>query len=218
LLEEVLASFRPFTVEEVERLRHDGAILLDTRSPDAFAAGHIPGAVNIGLGGTYAAWAGTLLPADERIVVVAEAGKEQESATRLARVGYERVVGYLDGGFAAWRATGRATASHPRWNAVQLAAELESDPELTVLDVRTPTEWQGGHLGQALHLPLNRMSQPGQIDRVVPHGRRLAVHCKGGYRSSIAISLLRQRGFDDIVDLAAGYDGWVQAGLPIATS
>jgi glyoxylase-like metal-dependent hydrolase (beta-lactamase superfamily II)/rhodanese-related sulfurtransferase len=217
LLEDVLAKFTSLTAEEVEQKQSGGAVLLDVRSPDHFAAGHIPRSVNVGLGGTYASWTATLLPADERIVVIAKPGKENEAATRLARVGYENVVGYLKGGVDSWRASGRQLASHPRWSANQLAEELQRDPALAVLDVRTPREWQAGHLRGALHLPLNRMSQPGQIERVVPRGKKLAVHCAGGYRSSIAISLLRQQGFNDIVDLAPGYDGWVHNGLPVTT-
>ena len=214
LLQEVLAKYAPLSVDQVEALRKEGAVVLDVRDPDHFAAGHVPGAVNVGLGGTYASWAATLLPADERIVIVAEAGKENEAATRLARVGYENVVGFLRGGVEAWREAGPALAWHPRWSPNELAAALEKDPDLVVLDVRTPLEWKGGRLRGALHLPLNRMHQPGQIERAVPRGKRLAVHCAGGYRSSIAISLLRQHGFHQVADLATGYEGWVQAGLP----
>jgi rhodanese-related sulfurtransferase len=217
LLEEVLASFTSLTAAQVEQLQKAGAVLLDVRSPDRFAAGHVPGAINVGLGGTYASWAATLLPADERIVIIADPGKENEAATRLARVGYENVIGYLAGGAESWVTNGQRLASHPRWSAAELAVALEQDSNLAILDVRAPREWQAGHLAGAIHLPLNRMAQPGQIERAVPRGQKLAVHCAGGYRSSIAISLLRQQGFHEVADLAPGYDGWVRSGLPTTT-
>jgi glyoxylase-like metal-dependent hydrolase (beta-lactamase superfamily II)/rhodanese-related sulfurtransferase len=216
--------------EQVERLvsRHDGhAIVLDTRSAVSFGVGHLPGSIHIALSGQYASWAATLLGLASAVVLVTEDVEQVEEArTRLARVGIETVAGYLDGGVLAWERSGRKLAQVPQVSVVDLGRELRQRPgEIQVLDVRTTAELQGGHIAQARHKPLDQLALAsddagrrrlaallGDLDPAAP----TAVHCKSGYRSSIAASLLERYGFENVMNVVGGFDAWLAQDLPVA--
>ncbi len=208
---------QPLTPDEFAARVDAGAIPLDVRRNVAFGAGHVPGAVNIGLGGNFASWCGSLLPVDEPLVLVTadepgvhEAGVH-EAVLRLARVGLHRVVGFLQGGMDAWTAAGRAQAELPQIAVEDLAARRERG-ELAVLDVRTVTEHDGAHVPGAANIPLPELER--RVTEVVRDGP-LAVICKSGYRSSAACSLLRRHGIEVLFNVAGGTDAFVAAGLPV---
>jgi hydroxyacylglutathione hydrolase len=188
----------------------DGASLVDVRTPAAFGTGHVPGSVNIGLGGQFASWAGTLLPASRPIVIVAE-DREQvdEAALRLSRVGLEGLAGYLDGGIAAWDRAGLPLDTVPQVTVDELEALMREDPALQVVDVRRAPEYAAGHVPRALHRPLDRLER--ELDGLDP-ARPTAVLCAGGYRSSAAAGLLRRHGFCDLRNVVGGTSAWTAAG------
>jgi hydroxyacylglutathione hydrolase len=204
----------PLEPREVERRMEEGATLLDVRGSAAFGAGHVPGAVNIGLGGQFASWAGTLLASDRPIVIAAEdeAGV-REAVTRLARVGLENVAGFLAGGVAAWDKVGLPLAPVPQITVDELFAQLlERREGLQVLDVRRPGEYAGGHVPGALSHPLDRLER--ELPALDP-ARPTAVICAGGYRSSAATSLLQRRGFRDLLNVVGGTSAWIAAGYDV---
>jgi glyoxylase-like metal-dependent hydrolase (beta-lactamase superfamily II)/rhodanese-related sulfurtransferase len=197
-------GLKPLTLAQARRRAAAGAQLLDTRDPAYFAAGHIPGSLNIGLGGKFATFAGMLLDLKKPIVVVAEKGKERESALRLARVGFDRVAGYLDGGAAAAHAAGAPLASFPRLSAEQLRQRLASRRPPAVLDVRGAAEREASAIRGSVHIPLGAL--PRRLGEV-PKGE-LVVTCAGGYRSAMAVSLLLAAGRDGVADLDGGMGAW----------
>ena len=208
-LEHALA---PLTLEAVLERQAAGACVLDARDPDAFAAGHLRGSLNVGLGGRFAEWVGTLLPSDRELVLVTEPGKEREAATRLGRIGFDHVGGFLDGGPAAFAARPELVARVSRVDADELARRLAAPAPPLVLDVRGPGEVEAGHLAGALTIPLPELEE-----RVaeVPRDRPLVLQCAGGYRSMIAASLLEPHGFEGLTDLVGGFGAWSRAGHPV---
>jgi len=196
------------------RLQQSGAVVLDTRADTQFAAGHIPESVNIPLSGQFASWAGALIGLETDLLLVAENPERAiESRMRLARVGIERVAGYLAGGLEAWRAAGQPVEQLTHITVHDLEVLQRDASDLQIADVRRPAEWEEGHIAGALLLPLNRIAtEMGQLDR----DRPIAVHCKGGYRSAIAASLLRRAGFPRVVNVTGGFDAWKAADLPVA--
>lgn len=187
-----------------------GAALLDVRSAASFGAGHLPGSLNIGLGGQFASWTGTLVPSERPLLVVAEdESGAREAVMRLARVGLETVAGYLDGGIAAWHGAGLPLSTLPQIAVNELRARLAERPAPQVVDVRRHSEWAAGHVPGALHLPLDRLER--EAGRLDP-SRATAVICAGGYRSSAAASLLEQRGFRELYNVIGGTSAWVAAG------
>jgi hydroxyacylglutathione hydrolase len=205
-LERVLATaLKPLELDEVLRLVKSGARLLDTRDADAFAAEHLRGSINIGLSGRYASWVGTVLDPAHPIVLVTVPGKEEESATRLGRIGFDRIAGYLRGGVAAAQARPAELVHGARVDREALVKRLAAPKPPQVVDVRTNTEWSAGHIEGALHLLLDDLTK--NLARV-PKDRELVMVCKSGYRSSIAASLLQAAGFERVTDLAGGMDAW----------
>jgi glyoxylase-like metal-dependent hydrolase (beta-lactamase superfamily II)/rhodanese-related sulfurtransferase len=205
-------------LERILQAIRDGDTVLDAREPDDFARGHIGGSVNIGLSGKYASWAGVLLDRDRRIWLVAAPGKETEAAMRLGRIGFDHVAGYLEGGSAAFEKGSAASGTKPdhvrsfqRRTAAELAAELASTAPPHVLDVRAQSEWNDKHIEGAQLVPLDQLEE--RIGEV-PKGKRIVVHCAGGYRSSVAASLLMKHGRTQIEDLIGGIGAWVAAGNP----
>ena len=197
---------------EVARLGGAGAVVLDTRSSAAFGAAHLPGSIHIDLDGPFASWAGTVVPAASRIVLVTGgAGGVDEARMRLARVGIESLAGYLDGGVAAWSASGRPVGAAEQIAVDELAARLE-EGSCGVLDVRRGPEWDAGHIAEAVARPLAELAGSGAE---IAAGKPLAVICAGGYRSSIAASLLLRRGRRDVVNVVGGMAAWNAAGLPV---
>jgi hydroxyacylglutathione hydrolase len=189
-----------------------GAQLLDVREASEFAREHLAGSINIGLGGQYATWAGTVLDSARPIVIIAEPGREQEAALRLGRIGFDLVKGYLKGGMEAL--VRRPDMVHPtqRVSAPMVAEELASSNPPMVLDVRNPREWATKHIDGSVNVPLNHLR-----DRIaeIPRDRRLAIHCAGGYRSSIAASILHQSGITNLIEMAGGLAAWEAAKLPV---
>lgn len=214
-LEPMLAALRALPPADVHRMSRQGeAVVLDTRAPADFGRGHIPGSINIGIDGRYAAWVGTILEPATPFLIVAEAEREKEAAMRLGRVGYDNVVGILGGGFPAWVAEGLPVRDLPQVEVQDLARRIEAGA-IRVLDVRGAGEWEAGHIASAMHLDLQdlavRPSLPG------PGAGPVAIICGSGYRSSIAASLLARAGADaPFVNVVGGMAAWKEAGLPVS--
>jgi rhodanese-related sulfurtransferase len=206
-----LPPLRGIPAPELQRMLAEGEIALDVRSGDAFAAGHVPGSINIALGGQFASWAGTVLGLNSHPVLIADSDAQVEEArVRLARVGIEALDGYLAGGVTAWKDAGLPLSTVSQITAQELQQRLQSQ-QVQVLDVRRGPEWDAGHIDGATWWPLDnfRVSPP-----EIHHDALLAVHCKSGYRSMIAASLLQRAGFQRVINVAGGFDAWQQANLP----
>ncbi len=211
-LDEALArELNPMTLELVLALQRTGGQILDTRDPTEFAAAHLAGSLNVGLGGQYATWAGTLLDRERPIVIIADPGREYEAATRLGRIGFDHIVGYLQDGLHSLKTRPDLTATTERVSA-PLASERLARGEALAVDVRAPGERAQKSVAGSVSLPLNHLAErAGEL----PTDRPLLVYCAGGYRSSIAASLLQQRGFTQVSEIAGGLAAWETAGLPI---
>ena len=198
---------------ELKAILADGGIALDVRPGEEFAAGHVPGSVNIALSGQFASWAGALLGLAARPVLIAESEEAvAEARMRLARIGLEDAAGYLKGGVEAWKKAGLPLAQIAQIT-VELLSRRSQDGAVQVLDVRREREWDEGHIEGASWWPLDNFKvSPPEIDRAVP----IAVHCKGGYRSMIACSLLQRAGFQNVVNVVGGFDAWQAAKLPVS--
>lgn len=210
---ESLPPLAALPAAEVFRLQQQGATVLDTRPATPFCSVHVPGSIQIGLGGQFAAWAGAILGLDRDLILVADDDKAAEEARlRLARVGIERVLGKLQDGIAGWARADLPWAEIDQIPVQDLSAEMAADPELTVVDVRRPAEWNQGHLPHAVLQPLDQLRIGlASLDPEKP----TAVHCKGGYRSTIACSLLEAHGFKKLMNVLGGFDAWSAAGLPV---
>jgi hydroxyacylglutathione hydrolase len=202
---------QPLTPQEVQQL--DGHVLLDVRSAADFGAGHVPGSMNIGLGGQFAMWAGSLIPLNASIVIIADTGAQvDESVVRLARVGIENVKGYLEGGVTSWRDAGLPVNVLPQVSVAELSERIAID-DMQIVDVRRPAEYESGHVPSALNAPLaslNKSLGPLKLEK----DKLTAVICAGGYRSSAAASLLQQQGFSNLLNVSGGTGAWVNAGYP----
>ena len=207
----VLSAVEP---AELKTLLAEGGIALDVRPGEQFAGGHVPGSVNIALSGQFASWAGALLGLAACPVLIAESQEAvAEARMRLARIGLEDSRGYLRGGIEAWSQAGFPLATLPQISVETLSDRLRGSG-LQVLDVRREPEWEAGHIAGATWWPLDNFKvAPPEIDRNIP----IAVHCKGGYRSMIACSLLQRAGFQNVVNVVGGFDAWQQAKLPSVT-
>jgi glyoxylase-like metal-dependent hydrolase (beta-lactamase superfamily II) len=205
-----LEALSPMNPAEFKALLEDGGIALDVRPAEQFAIGHVPGSVNIALGGQFASWAGALLGLAARPVLIAESQQEiDEARVRLARVGLEGACAYLKGGVEAWARAGLPLTTISQIGVDDLSLRLRAEP-MQVLDVRREPEWDAGHIDDAQWWPLDNFRvAPPEIDR----NTMVAVHCKGGYRSMIACSLLRRAGFEKVVNVVGGFDAWQQAKL-----
>jgi glyoxylase-like metal-dependent hydrolase (beta-lactamase superfamily II) len=205
-------ELNPMTLDQVLALQEAGGQLLDTRDPNDFAAAHLAGSINIGLGGQYATWAGTVLSRENPIVIIADPGREHESATRLGRIGFDHVVGYLKDGLGSLASRPDLTATTERISAALASERLATGVPL-LIDVRGEREREQKHVAASINVPLNHL-----IERVgeLPTHRPLLLHCAGGYRSSIAASLLHARGFRHVSEIAGGIAAWEAAGLPVS--
>lgn len=208
-------SLKPLALEEVLRLKNAGAQILDVRDPAYFEAAHFTGSMNIGLGGQYATWSGTLLDREKPIVIIAEPGREEEAEMRLGRIGFDHVAGYLQGGMQPLDSRPELVGRTLRLTAEDLAQELSSGRPPFVLDVRSPREWNDKHLEASVNVPLNRLRE--NLSKV-PRDRRVVVHCASGYRPSIATSLLKMEGLNDVTDLVGGIAAWQAAQMPTKRS
>jgi rhodanese-related sulfurtransferase len=195
---------------EMMRRHAEGAVILDTRDDIDFAAGHVRGSINVGLGGRFAEYAGEVVAAGTPIVLITPAGQETEARVRLARIGFDSVVGALDDPVRSLLDHPDLVDSSSRLTARELTRLLDS---VQLVDVRGPGEVALGRIAGAVSIPLAELvTRAGELDR----GRPVVAYCEGGYRSSIAASTLQAQGFTDVSDLLGGYAGWVAAGLPVA--
>jgi hydroxyacylglutathione hydrolase len=207
-----LPELPPISPSALKSMLDQGVLALDVRPGDQFAQGHVPGSINIALSGQFASWAGTVLGLSARPVLIADSPEQlSEARLRLARVGIENASGYLTGGVAGWKQAGLELAELPQVTVQALHDRLQAHAS-QLLDVRREPEWQAGHVEGATWWPLDNFKvSPPEIDR----DRPIAVHCKSGYRSMIACSLLQRAGFRNITNVIGGFDAWQQAKLPI---
>lgn len=187
-----------------------GAIMLDVRAAEEFAKGFVPNSINIGIDGQFALWVGALIPdLKQTILVIAPEGREEETVIRLARVGHDNCIGYLKGGFAAWKASGKEVDTIKSISAEEFAQILNSNPSINVLDVRKKSEYDSEHVLNVHNFPLDYINQNmAQIDK----NKEYYIHCAGGYRSMIAASILKARGFDKLIDIAGGFKAIKETG------
>ncbi len=187
------------------------ALVLDTRNADEFARGFIPNSINIGLDGSFAMWVGELIvDLKQEILLVTDTGKETEAITRLSRVGYDHTIGYLAGGFSAWKEAGKTYDTVNRMPASGLEELLQHEKPV-VIDVRRKSEYDSQHLEGALNIPLNRIND--HLSEF-PKDKPFVLHCAGGYRSMIAASILKQRGWENFSDVSDGFSGIARTHLP----
>jgi glyoxylase-like metal-dependent hydrolase (beta-lactamase superfamily II)/rhodanese-related sulfurtransferase len=208
----VARGLTPLSPEAFEAVVNEtGALVLDTRKPQDFARGFVPNAVNIGLDGDFAPWVGTLVTdIAQPIVLVAEPGREPEVITRLSRVGYDNTLGYLEGGFAAWHNAGKETDRIESISAAEFAARHKAG-KLAVKDVRKQSEYEAEHVADAENVPLAYLSENmAAFDKTEPQ----YVHCAGGYRSMIAASILKARGYENVIDVAGGFKAIAETDVP----
>ena len=205
---------QPLTPQQVQQLRDEGHILLDVRSATDFGAAHVPGSTNIGLGGQFAMWAGSLIPLNAAIVVIADTGSQvDETVVRLARVGIENVKGYLEGGVQSWRDAGLTLDTITQISVAELNERIAND-DMQIVDVRRPAEYVNGHVPHASNAPLASLDKSlGPLN--LQKDKLTAVICAGGYRSSAAASLLQQQGFSNLLNVSGGTGAWVNAGYPV---
>jgi hydroxyacylglutathione hydrolase len=221
-LDETLARCTAMTLDDLLALQTAGAQILDTRDPAEFASAHLAGSVNVGLSGQYATWAGTILDREHPIAIIADPGRESESITRLGRIGFDHIVGYLQGGLHSLKSCPDLIVTTERVSA-QFAAELLASAEPpVVIDVRAPREREQKHIAGSLSFPLNHLqeklvSEKSAVEnlKAIPAGRLLLVYCAGGYRSSIAASLLQRAGHPQVTEIAGGITAWEAANLPV---
>lgn len=192
------------SIEEFKILKSGDVLVLDTRHASIFTQGFIPGSIFIGLEGRFAEWAGSLLSFDKPMILVTEPGKEEETVVRLSRVGFDKILGYLRGGFEAWQQAGEPTDMIIDIEADELAMDIPHDPNLVVVDVRRETEFADGHVAGAQNLPLNEMNDVVNLAHF-EENQNLYVHCAGGYRSVIAASLLKREGTHNLRNVLGGW-------------
>jgi rhodanese-related sulfurtransferase len=196
------------TYEQVREAIDGGAALVDGRTPEEFAQGHLRGAINIGLEGRYAEFAGSVLPADVDVVLLTEPGQELDGKNRLARIGFDRVIGYLADPYEAMFAHQDDVAVASRLTAKAFDERVSALTNLQIVDVRNPGEVDAGSIPNAIPIPVGQL--PSRLDELDPSAPTV-VYCAGGYRSSVAASLLRQRGFTDVSDILGGFGAWEEA-------
>jgi len=215
-LDQALArEMNPLTIEELLEMQANGAQILDTRDAVEFAAAHLRGSINIGLGGQYATWVGTVLDRAHPIVIIADPGRENEAAVRLGRIGFDHVAGYLQDGMRSLESRPELTVKTERVSAPFAAELLASEQAPLAVDVRAPREREQKFIAGSLGIPLNHLLE--NIG-MLPKDRALLMYCAGGYRSSIAASLLQKNGFDQVSEIAGGLAGWEAAKLPVETA
>jgi glyoxylase-like metal-dependent hydrolase (beta-lactamase superfamily II)/rhodanese-related sulfurtransferase len=211
-IDEVLErGVRPLSPEEFEAAANEtGALILDARNAQLFANGFVPNSINIGIDGSFAVWVGAMIPdLKQEILVVADEGREEEVITRLARVGYDYAIGYLKGGFEAWKADGKEVDTITSITVDELAKIKEADPSANILDVRKNSEFISEHVVDAENAPLDYINESmAKLDK----DKTYYVHCAGGYRSMVFNSILRARGYDKLVDVAGGFKSMKESG------
>ncbi len=208
VLERGLQALSPLAFEAAAN--ETGALLLDTRDPQTFAKGFVPNSINIGIDGNFAPWVGSLIPdIKQQILIIAEPGREEEVVTRLSRVGYDYSIGYLEGGFAAWQAAGKEIDTIKSINARELN-QLYQKGKVNIIDVRKQSEYLSEHVVDVINAPLDTVN-----DQIISMDKKQTyyLHCASGYRSMIFASILKARGFDNLVDIQGGFKAIKETGL-----
>ena len=196
----------PLSLVEFKKLKEDAdTLVLDTRHASVFINGFIPESIFIGLEGRFAEWAGILLPFDKKILLVTEPGLEKDTIVRLARVGFEKIIGYLDGGFESWRNADEKIDIIIDVEPDELAMDIKFDENLLVLDVRKELEYDVEHLSESMNIPLENLIDPASMTDL-EENFNIYIHCAGGYRSVIASSLIKRQGIHNIRNIAGGFD------------
>ena len=205
-------GLQPLAPQAFEDLANESdALILDTRDPQVFAKAFIPNAINIGLNGQFAPWVGALIPdLKQNILLVTDEGKAEETITRLARVGYDHTIGFLEGGINAWQAAGKQVDQITSISAAEFENNYQQNPNIAALDVRKPGEYEAEHLEFTLPRPLDYINEWTQE---LDANKTYYLHCAGGYRSMIAASILKARGIDQVIDVAGGYGAIKNTGL-----
>lgn len=205
-------GLQPLAPQAFEDLANESdALILDTRDPQVFANAFIPNSINIGLNGQFAPWVGALIPdLKQNILLVTDEGKAEETITRLARVGYDHTIGFLEGGINAWQAAGKQVDQITSISAAEFENNYQQNPNIAALDVRKPGEYEAEHLEFTLPRPLDYINEWTQE---LDANQTYYLHCAGGYRSMIAASILKARGIDQVIDVAGGYGAIKNTGL-----
>jgi hydroxyacylglutathione hydrolase len=202
-LDSILAQGKnPISIDDFEKITsNDDVLILDTRNASIFAKGFIPESINVGLEGSFANWVGEMIrDINQKIVLITDSGKEEESIIRLTRVGYDNTIGYLDGGFEAWRDSGKKVENVDRISALEFGENYTE--KVPVFDVRKKSEFESEHIPNAINIPLNKINY--HLDSF-PKDKRFVIYCAGGYRSMIAASILKQNGFNNFKDVSGGF-------------
>ncbi|MFN0082844.1 MAG: MBL fold metallo-hydrolase [Ferruginibacter sp.] len=197
-------GIHPLSIAAFKEMAQQDVIMLDTRAATQFTKGFIPGSLFIGLEGRFAEWAGCLLPFDKKIILITEPGMEEETVIRLARVGFNKMGGYLQGGFEAWKNAGEKTDMIIDIEPDELMMDIPHDPNLTIVDVRREAEHADGHLKGSVNLPLSDMTDVALLAQF-EDDENLYVHCAGGYRSVIALSILKKEGINNVRNVLGGW-------------
>ncbi len=200
----LLKALQPLTINQFKEKLSIDTIILDTRNSNEFSAGFIPDSISIGLDGRFAEWAGSLLPFNLPMILVTEKGKEKESIIRLARVGFDKIEGYLADGFEGWKSAGEKIDLIIDIEADELAMDISFDPNMVIVDVRKETEYADGHIKEAINIPLSDLSDPGSMTNL-DDNHNIYIHCAGGYRSIIASSLIKRQGIHNIRNVVGGF-------------
>jgi hydroxyacylglutathione hydrolase len=208
-----LPVLQPLSAEEVHGHVERGVLVLDVRPKEALAEAHIPGAYGIRVEAPLVTWAGWLIPFGAPLILVADSAAERVEAVRqLIRIGYDNLLGYLEGGMEAWAVAGFPTANVPTMTMKELHERLKAGEDLMVLDVRQDSEWLAGHLPGALHIENGRLPYD---DLPLPQDRPIAVHCARGNRAMAGISVLRRRGYTNLIQVKDGFAAWAAAGFEV---
>lgn len=217
ITEVIKKGTRALNPAEFELLANEtGALLLDVRGPGSFANGFIPNSINIGIDGSFAPWVGALIPdIKQQILLITDEGREEEAVIRLARVGYDNTLGYIKGGFNAWVDAGKEIDFVKSVSVQTFVDAYKANPSIPVLDVRKPGEYEAGHITDAQNLPLDNINEGMPV---VDKNKTYYVHCAGGYRSMIYTSILKSRGYDNLINVENGFKTITATGPEIRVS
>ena len=205
---------RPLSVKEFEMLaEEDDVLMLDVRHQKDFVKGHVPGSIFIGLDGSFAPWVGALIPdINQKIILITPEGREEETVMRLSRVGYDHALGFLKGGFLAWKDAGKDVAEIESIDIPTFINKYETDSSINILDVRKPKEWETSHVPTSVNFPLDFLNQ--HMNEVLP-GQQYFLYCRTGYRSTISASILKSRGYHNLVDVIGAFEDMKVEEMPM---
>lgn len=204
LSETISASWNPYSLDEVLEMQNSGTQIIDVRDAAEFAGAHLKRSINIGLDGRFATWAGSILDKSAPMVIIAEDEEQiEEAIMRLGRIGFDQVNGFLNDGLNSLKDRPELVSQTKR---ISVPALTELDEKTMIVDIRSESEWEAGHIEESVNIPLNQLQER---LREIPHDQTVIVHCQGGYRSSIAASLLEKENYENVLDLVGGYKAWL---------